>query len=187
MARTDNARKIRNAEMLMFLKKNPLATDEILAEHFNVSVNTIRLDRTRLGIKEFKERLRSKAEDSIKKVTSISEGEFFGDLIEFVPGKMASSRLKTKGYMTFEGLDIIKGQYIYSFTETLAISLIPTKAALVGVANIKYVDKIKKDEVIFAHAEVKRKTQTGYIVWVRIVDEKDQLKFKGKFILKGIK
>jgi hypothetical protein len=68
----------------------------------------------------------------------------------------------------------------------MAISLIPTKAALVGVANIKYVEKIEADTVIYAHAEMRKKTASGYIVWVRILDENDSLKFKGKFILKGI-
>jgi acyl-coenzyme A thioesterase PaaI-like protein len=57
----------------------------------------------------------------------------------------------------------------------------------VGVANIKYVEPIVADTVIYARAEVKRKTQSGYIVWVNIVDDYDKLKFKGKFILKGIK
>lgn len=187
MSRTDKARTLRNAEILKFLEKNPLATDEVLAEEFNVSVNTIRLDRARLGIKEFKVRLKEKANEAMKKVTSISSNEFIGDMIVFNKLENAKARLETTENMTFEGMNVVKGEYIYSFAETIAISLIPTKAALVGVANIKYVEPIGKGEVIYALAEVKRKTESGYIVWVRIVDEKDTLKFKGKFILKGIK
>lgn len=187
MARNDDARKKRNAEMLKYIKNNPLATDAILAKHFEVSINTIRLDRSRLGIKELRDRLKEKVKTSMKQVTSISQTEFFGDLINFVPGLSASSRLEAKEYMTFENIDIVKGQYIYAFAETLAISLIPTKAALVGVANIKYIEKIYARQVIYATAEVKRKTNTGYIVWVHIKDDKNVLKFKGKFILKGIK
>lgn len=187
MARTDKQRCERNAKLMEFLKENPLATDEILAQKFNVSINTIRLDRARLGIKEFKERLKEKAKDTMKKVTSISQSEFVGDMINFNPGIEAKSRLETNASMTFEGMNVVRGEYIYSFAETIAISLIPTKAALVGVANIKYVEPIEADMVIYALAEVKRKTESGYIVWVRIVDEKNNLKFKGKFILKGIK
>ena len=71
MARTDKQRCERSAKLMEFLKENPLATDEILAQKFNVSINTIRLDRARLGIKEFKERLKSKAKESMKKVTSM--------------------------------------------------------------------------------------------------------------------
>lgn len=187
MARTDTARKKRNEEILIYLKKNPLATDEILAKYFNVSINTIRLDRARLGIKEFKDRLKNTVELSMGKVTSISKNEFIGDLIDFIPNEKAISRLEVKEEMAFENIGVIKGQYIYAFAETLAISLIPTKAALVGVANIKYYQKIYVDEVIYAAAEVKRKTNTGYIVWVHIKDANEVLKFKGKFILKGIK
>lgn len=187
MPRTDKARSIRCEKLLQYLELNPLATDEMLAKEFNVSVNTIRLDRARLGIKEFKERLKAKAEETMSKVTSISASEFVGDMINFIPGESAKSRLETSSSMTFEGMNVIRGEYIYSFAETIAISLIPTKAALVGVANIKYVEPIESNTVIYALAEVKRKTESGYIVWVRIVDEKDVLKFKGKFILKGIK
>lgn len=187
MARTDDARKVRSEAIKKYLKQNPLSTDNILAKEFNVSINTIRLDRARLGIKEFKERLKQQAEQSMKHVTSISEREFFGDLIEFIPEVSAKSRLKIKEYMTFKNMDVARGQYIYSFAETLAISLIPTPAALVGVANIKYIKKIYSGDVIYAEALIKRKTETGYIVWVYIKDEKEDLKFKGKFILKGIK
>ncbi len=187
MARTDKQRCERNAKLLKYLENNPLATDEILAREFDVSINTIRLDRARLGIKEFRERLKVKAEESMKKVTSISASEFVGDMVNFVPGESAKSRLETNSSMTFEGMNVVRGEYIYSFAETIAISLIPTKAALVGVANIKYVEPIESNTVIYALAEVKRKTESGYIVWVRIVDDEDNLKFKGKFILKGIK
>ena len=187
MPRTDKARSIRCEKLLQYLELNPLATDEILANEFNVSINTIRLDRARLGIKEFKERLKFKAKETMSKVTSISAAEFVGDMIHFIPGESAKSRLETNSSMTFEGMNVVRGEYIYSFAETIAISLIPTKAALVGVANIKYVEPIGADAVIYAMAEVKRKTESGYIVWVRIIDEKDSLKFKGKFILKGIK
>lgn len=187
MPRTDKARSIRCEKLLQYLELNPLATDEVLAKEFNVSINTIRLDRARLGIKEFKERLKSKAEETMSKVTSISASEFVGDMINFTPGESAKSRLETSSSMTFEGMDVVRGEYIYSFAETIAISLIPTKAALVGVANIKYVEPIGANTVIYALAEVKRKTESGYIVWVRILDEKENLKFKGKFILKGIK
>ena len=187
MARTDKQRCERNAKLMEYLKEQPLATDEILAKKFNVSINTIRLDRARLGIKEFRERLKEKAEESMKKVTSISASELVGDMVSFIPSERAKSRLETNTSMTFEGMNVVRGEYIYSFAETIAISLIPTKAALVGVANIKYVEKVEADSVIHAYAEVKRKTASGYIVWVRILDDKDTLKFKGKFILKGIK
>lgn len=159
MPRTDKNRIEREQKLLNYLNNNPVATDHELAKKFNVSINTIRLDRTRLGIKELKVRLKEKAKESMKKVTSMSLSEFVGDMISFNTETDAKARLETDKTMTFEGMDVVKGQYIYSFAESIAISLIPTKAALVGVANIKYVEVIKSNEVIYALAEVKRKTR----------------------------
>ena len=186
MPRTTQARDKRNKEILEYVGNNPLATDEILAEYFKVSINTIRLDRSRLGIKEFKERLKDMAHQNTKKVISLNQSEIVGDIIEFIPGQMAISRLEIKDYMSFENTNIIKGTYIYSMAEMLAISLVPNKVALVGVANIKYSKKILRSETVFAHATVKKKRTTNYIVWVEIRDNKEELRFKGKFLLKGI-
>lgn len=186
MPKTDEKRKKRCLEMIEYLNSNPLATDKTLSEKFNVSINTIRLDRARLGIREFKERLKEKVKDATSQVTSINSHEILGDVIEFVSGEKAISRLETKSYMAFENSGVIKGQYIYALAETLAISLIPMKVALVGVANIKYFSKIMEGEIVHAFAEVKRKIDTGYVVWVRILDDREKIKFKGKFILKGI-
>lgn len=186
MSRTNEARKERNKQIIEYLKQDPFANDEKLAEYFNVSINTIRLDRARLGIREVRERIKDRASENIKKIVSLGKEEIIGNVIEFVPGEKAVSVLETKDYMSFENTDVIKGYHIYSMAETVAISIIPNKVALVGVANIKYVKKILKNEIIYAHAEVKKKRETNYIVWVKIFDKNDELKFKGKFILKGI-
>lgn len=186
MPKTTEARDIRNKAMLEYIEENPLSTDEVLAKHFGVSINTIRLDRARLGIKEFKERLKDTAYHNVKQVVSLSESEIVGDIVKFAAGKEAVSRLETREYMSFDNTNIVKGTYIYSMAETLAISLIPTKVALVGVANIKYSRKVLKNEVIYAYAEVKKKRNTNYIIWVNIKDENEELRFKGKFLLKGI-
>lgn len=184
MPKTNTEREKRSERIVEFLKQNPLATDKMLSEEFGVSINTIRLDRARLGIKEFKERLMDKA--CKPSITSITKSDIAGDIVEFVSGKRAVSKLKTKPHMVFENSKVVQGQYIYALAETLAISLIPMKAALVGVANIKYFSKITMGQVIYAHAEVMKKIAQGFVVWVRILDEQDELKFKGKFILKGI-
>lgn len=186
MAKTNKARLERSEKIIEYLCENPLATDEVLAKRFNVSVNTIRLDRARLGIKEFKERLKDKANNAMKMVTSIPQMEFICNMINFNKNKSAVSRIETDKSMAFENTNVVKGQYIYSFAETIAMSLIPIKEAIVEVANIKYVEEIIAGAIIYTKAELKRKTDTGYLIWVRIVDEKENLKFKGKFILKGI-
>ena len=94
--------------------------------------------------------------------------------------------MQTQDYMSFDNTDVIKGYHIYSMAESLAISVIPSKVALVGVANIKYAKKIVKNEVIYAKADVKKKRDTNYIVWVQIYNSDKEVKFKGKFLLKEI-
>ena len=81
---------------------------------------------------------------------------------------------------------VVKGYHIYSMAESLALSIVPSKVALVGIANIKYAKKILKGEVIYAKAEVKKKRDTNYIVWVKIYGKDNDVRFKGKFLLKGI-
>lgn len=186
MPRTDEARKKRNKLIIEYLEKDPFANDEKLAKSFGVSVNTIRLDRARLGIKELRERIKEKASKNMDKVISLSKEEIIGNIIEIVPGKRATSVMEAEEYMTFESSDVVKGYHIYSMAESLAISIVPNKVALVGIANIKYAKKILKGEVIYAEAEVKKKRETNYIVWVKIYGPEKDVRFKGKFLLKGI-
>ena len=186
MPRTDDARKIRNKLIIEYLEKDPFANDEKLAKNFGVSVNTIRLDRSRLGIKELRERIKDRASENLKKIISLSKKEIIGDIIDIIPGERATSVMHTEEYMTFENSDVVKGYHIYSMAESLALSLVPSRVALVGIANIKYAKKILKDEAICAKAEVKKKKDTNYIVWVKIYGKDDDIKFKGKFLLKGI-
>ena len=186
MPRTDEARKERNKQIIEYLENNPFATDEKLANHFSVSVNTIRLDRARLGIKELRERIKKRASENAEKITTLSKEEIIGDIIEITPGQKAISVMKAQEYMSFDNSDVIKGYHIYSMAESLAISVIPSTVALVGVANIKYAKKILKGEVIYAKAEVKKKREKNYIVWVQIYNLHKEVKFKGKFLLKEI-
>lgn len=186
MPRTDYARKIRNKLITEYLEKDPFVNDEKLAESFGVSINTIRLDRSRLGIKELRERIKERASENIKKVVSLTKKEIIGDIIDITPGEVATAVMQTEDYMAFENSDVVKGYHIYSMAESLALSIVPSKVALVGIANIKYAKKILKGEVIYAKAEVKKKRDTNYIVWVKIYGKDNDVRFKGKFLLKGI-
>ncbi len=186
MPRNSKDRKEREVKIKKYILSNPEVTDGDLASCFGVSINTIRLDRARLGIKELKERLKEIVKDNTDKIESLSKKDIVGDIIEFKKGKKAVSMLKTKDYMAFEKSNVVTGSNIYAMAESLAISLIPSKVALVGIANIKYVKPVYSSEVIYAFAEVKKKRDTNYIVWVNIKDKNNDVRFKGKYILKGI-
>ncbi|MEG0073020.1 MAG: transcription factor FapR [Clostridia bacterium] len=186
MSKTPEKRNLRRIEIVEFLKKNPYITDEKLAEKFQVSINTIRLDRQHLKIKECKERVKDLAKESSKLLTSISKDEIIGDLIELVPGVSGVARLETTKNMGFAKSKVVRGQYIYALSESLAIAVVKANAALVGIANIKYREKVETSEVVVAKAEVKKVRGSNYIVWIRIYNEKDVEVFSGKFILKAL-
>ena len=164
-------KKKRHEYLLRKIKQNPFLKDEELAQACNVSVSTIRFDRAELGIAEYRERIKSVAEEG-------SVGEVL-DLNLYHDG---ISVLKTDDTMTFDGTDIIKGQCIYAFAENLALSVIDAKAALVKIANVKYMHEAHAGERLIAKSDVMRVKDGGYIVRVVIKANMNEV-FRGKFSL----
>jgi len=180
------AMRVSKAERQKLLKEkiseNPFYTDDELAEMFGVSGQTIRLDRMELGIPEVRERIKNVAEENYRKVKTILGAEVVGELIDLELGKRGISIFEPTEDMVFVKTRIVKGQYIYSQAESLALSLIDAPAALIGVANIKYKYPVKVGDRLVAKAEVIRQRGNKYFVWVKIkVKEKEV--FRGKFIL----
>lgn len=177
-----SAKKRRQQSLQLRLQEEPFLTDEELAEIFQVSVPTIRLDRLELGIPELRERLKNVAENTYNKVKSIHSKEIVGELVDISLGESGISILETDDTMVFEKTKIIRGHFIYSFAETLAIAVIDADVALIGVANIKYKSPVYAGTKLIAKAEVKRFKGNKYIVWVRIKEKQIEV-FRGKFIL----
>ncbi|NLY44233.1 MAG: transcription factor FapR [Clostridiaceae bacterium] len=177
-----SSKKERQLKLQKRLKEDPFLTDEELAELFNVSVPTIRLDRLELGIPELRERIKIVAENSYSKVRSIHSKEIVGELVDINLGKSGISILETDDSMVFEKTKIVRGHFIYSMAETLAIAVIDAQVALVGVANIKYKSPVYAGTKLIAKAEVIRIREDRYIVWVKIKEKQIEV-FRGKFIL----
>jgi transcriptional antiterminator len=175
-------KKLRQEKLVKMVKEEPFLTDEQIAEKLNVSVPTVRLDRIDLGIKELRERVKEIARKTQKKVRALSHKDIVGNLIDIDLNEKGVAILDTTKEMTFEKTDIVRGEFIYSFAESTAISIIDSDAALVGIANIKYKIPVKPNEKLVAKAEVKKIRNKNYIIWV-FVYRKDCEVFKGKFIL----
>lgn len=182
MAKSSLLKKERQSILINKIQSDPFLTDEELAEIFNVSVPTIRLDRLELGIPELRERIKNVAEKNYSKVKSLGSKEIVGELIEIELGKKAISVLETDESMAFERTRVIRGHFIYSLAESLAIALIDADVALVGVANIKYKIPVYAGNKLVAKAEVRRVRGNNYIVWVKIYHKQVEV-FRGKFIL----
>ena len=185
MSRSSSQKQQRQKILLEKIKYDPFLTDEELADFFKVSIPTIRLDRLELGIPELRERIRNVAQTNQEKLKSIEGKEFIGELIDLQLGQSAISLMETNNSMAFEKTRIVRGHYIYSLAETLAIAVIDAQVALVGVANIKYKIPVYSGAKIIAKAEVKKAKGSRFIVWVKIYEKTIEV-FRGKFILVSI-
>jgi acyl-coenzyme A thioesterase PaaI-like protein len=182
LSRSSSQKQQRQKTLLEKIKYDPFLTDEELADFFKVSVPTIRLDRLELGIPELRERIKNVAESNQEKLKSIEGKELIGELIDLQLGQSAISLMETNDSMAFEKTRIVRGHYIYSLAETLAIAVIDAQVALVGVANIKYKIPVYSGAKIIAKAEVKKTKGSRFIVWVKIYEKNTEV-FRGKFIL----
>lgn len=182
MSRSSSQKQQRQKILLEKIKYDPFLTDEELADFFKVSVPTIRLDRLELGIPELRERIKNVAEANQEKLKSLEGREFIGELIDLQLGQSAISLMETNSTMAFEKTHIVRGHYIYSLAETLAIAVIDAQVALVGIANIKYKIPVYSGAKLVAKAEVRENKRNRFIVWVKIFEKTVEV-FRGKFIL----
>lgn len=185
MSRSSFLKKERQDILLKKIKEDPFLTDEELANIFSVSIPTIRLDRLELGIPEVRERIKNVAERNYSKVKSMQSKEIIGELLDINLGVSGISILETNSSMAFEKTRIIRGHFIYSLAESLAIAVIDAQVALVGVANIKYKIPVYSGSKLVAKAEVRRRIENKFIVWVKIYEKQVEV-FRGKFILVSI-
>ena len=102
-----------------YILKDPFLSDKKLAELFNFSVQTIRLDRLEMGIPEMRKRIVQVAKDtsSSDKVKSLSKEEIVGELIDLELGKNAIAILKTTKDMAFNKTGIVRSHYIFSLAD----------------------------------------------------------------------
>ncbi|SHJ95611.1 transcription factor FapR [Paramaledivibacter caminithermalis] len=179
------SKKDRQERLKKEIEDNPFITDEELCELFNVSIQTIRLDRLCLNIPELRERVRNVAKLNYKKVRTIGEAEIVGELIDLELNKKAISILQTDSTMVFKKTKIVRGHFIFAMAESLAMAVIDADVALTGVSNIKYKVPVLSGQKLIAKAEVTRIRGKNYFVHVKIT-VKDEQVFRGKFILVSI-
>ena len=169
-------KKQRHGFILSLMERNPFLKDDELSEKCEVSISTIRNDRAELGIAEYRER-----------VKSVAQGEFHNnenkeELLDLTLYENGISVLETDASMLFKDTNIVKSQCIYALAENLALNVINAKAALVRVANVKYLAEVHLGEKLVAKSTVKRERNNQYIVHVMICVDMSEV-FRGKFNL----
>lgn len=162
------------------IRENPFLSDEELARAFEVSVQTIRLDRLAMAIPELRERTKSVAERTYGIVKSMGSKEIVGELIDISLGERGISILETTEEMVFERSRVVRGQYIFAQAESLAIALINADVVLTGLANIKFRRPVNVGEKLVAKGEVIRRRGGHYVVLVESKSGMEKV-FRGKF------
>lgn len=178
-------KKERQNLLIEKLKEDPFLTDEELVRVFNVSIQTVRLDRLELRIPELRKRIKDVAKNNYSKVRAIHGKEIIGELVDIELGKNGISILQTNKDMSFEKTNLVKGHNIYSQAESLAMAVIDAETAITGVANTKYYSPVLAGTKLIAKANVVRVRDNRYFVHVFIYSGDEQV-FRGKFTLVDI-
>ncbi len=178
-------KKARQQRLQQLLAKNPFLTDEHLAETFQVSIQTIRLDRVALGIPELRERTRHMAEDAQAKLQAITSADIVGELIDLDVGKSGLSMMTVERDMVFQKNGVCRGQYIFAQASSLALAVIDAPQAMPGVCNVKYKIPVPVGAVLVARAEVVRKQDDKYTIWVKIRNNHKEV-FRAKFLIVSV-
>lgn len=166
---------IRNA-----IEANPFITDNELCEKFDVSIQTIRLDRTHLNIPELRKRIKLVAEQNYGQIKSIEANEIIGDLIQVEPDVKAQSLIEITEDYVFAKTQIARGHILFAQSNSLCVALIHNPTVLTQESQVAFVEKVKLNDTVRAEAQVINKTSKHYLIEVNSF-VKDKLVFKGKF------
>jgi acyl-coenzyme A thioesterase PaaI-like protein len=178
-------KKARHELLKNKISKYPFMTDNDLASHLKVSVQTVRLDRFELKIPEVRQRIKNLAEEAEFKIKSISNDDIVGELIDIHLGHSGISMMTITDDMVFEKNKITKGHFIYSQANSLALAIIDAEVAITGVAKIKHMIPVQKNENLIAKAEVTKVRGNKSFITVRTTSDEETV-FIAKFIIVSI-
>jgi acyl-coenzyme A thioesterase PaaI-like protein len=180
MKRTKKERQLQLRETI---KENPFITDEDLADKFEVSVQTIRLDRMELSIPELRERIKNVAEKRFKdEVRSLPIEEVIGEIIDMELDKSAISILDIKREHVFKRNKIARGHHLFAQANSLAVAVINDELALTAKANIQFTRSVKENERVVAKAKVLKIEEGSGRTFVEVNSYvNNELVFKGEF------
>lgn len=175
-------KKERQKRLGKVIDDNPFLTDKELAERFNVSIQTIRLDRLELGIPEVRKRTKNVAHSVYQRLKSVNEGEVIGELIKLKLDKCAQSYLVTNEEMALQKSRIIRGHHTFAQANSLAVAVIDAEIVLTGSVEIKYHEPVYVGEKLEAEARVDSIIGNKYLIKVKTYKGED-LVFSGDFIM----
>src|SRR5690625_218279 len=155
----------RQQRLKQTIEETPFITDEDLARKFNVSIQTIRLDRMELSIPELRKRIKSVATNQWnEKVKALPIEEVFGEVIDLQLDERAISLLTVRPEHVFSRNKIARGHILFAQANSLAVAVIDEELALTAKSNIKFIRQVKENEQVVAKAFVKGKNKQGFSI-----------------------
>ncbi len=172
----------RQQRLLQAIEDNPFMTDEELMRTFQVSIQTIRLDRLELGIPELRERMKHMAEEKYDQVRSLPIHEVIGEVIDLQLNQSGISIFEIREEHVFSRTKIARGHHIFSQANSLAVAVINDPIALTASADIKFVRSVKLGEKCIAKAYVRSISRGKAKVEVHIFVGEESV-FRGTFVI----
>lgn len=149
------SKKERQQLLKATIDETPFITDEELSKKFNVSIQTIRLDRLELSIPELRERIKDVAKSKLdEEVKSLQIEEIIGEIVDLEMDKSAISIFDVKSEHVFTRNRIARGHHLFAQANSLAVALIDDELALTAKANVKFTRQVKENERVVAKAKV---------------------------------
>jgi len=137
------------------IAENPFVTDEQLATQFQVSVQTIRLDRMELSIPELRERIKDVASKNYEnEVKSLPIDEVIGEIVDIELDNRALSIFDVKEEHVFQRNGIARGHHLFAQANSLAVAVINDELALTVHSNITFVKPVRAGNRVITKAIV---------------------------------
>lgn len=173
------------------IASNPFVTDEQLATQFQVSVQTIRLDRMELAIPELRERIKDVASKTYEnEVKSLPIDEVIGEIIDIELDNRALSIFDVKEEHVFQRNGIARGHHLFAQANSLAVAVIDDELALTVHSNISFVKPVRAGDRVITKAIVIGRDEKSHRTKVELtstvngetvfVGEFDMYRTKGK-------
>ncbi|MGP4040337.1 transcription factor FapR [Gracilibacillus sp. D59] len=148
-------KKERQSSLKETIEAKPFITDEALAKIFDVSIQTIRLDRMELNIPELRERIKSVATNNWNEtVKALPIDEVIGEIIDLELDNRAISILDITEEHVFSRNKIARGHHLFAQANSLAVAVINDELALTANADIKFTRQVVQGERVIAKARV---------------------------------
>lgn len=178
-------KKERQLLLKKLVEQDPFLTDEELSKRYDVSVQTIRLDRLECGIPELRKRLKRVASQSMTgEVKSLSADEIIGDIIDIELDKRALSIFDVTIDHVFQRSGIARGHHLFAQANSLAVAVMDEDLALTVKSIIDFLKPVKAGDRVIARAEVKKESKMENRTLVEVVSKVGNVVvFTGQFYM----